>query len=322
MYAELEGLCEDGVDLAAVLRSRRRDIWRRLGAPAAGAKPSWKGQNGAAPGRAVLSTPSCKRRKKIEVGALIRAIIEAVAEEFNLFPREIAYGDRNPDLLTPRAVAFFLTRERIGVPAEALEAFHISHRGTFSYHSKNIIKRMETDLQLAGVIGKLREAIQARVGPARCLLLDDVDVLERMRREYPGSISRHPPIGLIIQFTARDYGVTSADILGPSQLHAIVQPRFVAIHLAREMTEKSTPKIGKYLGGRDHSTVMNAAARTKKSMLDDQAFAARVEALRVRIEAAFAPFRAKDASGRAPSSLEQENITKHQCLNRSAELTA
>ena len=41
----------------------------------------------------------------------------------------------------------------------------------------------------------------------------------------------------------------------------IVRPRQIAMYLAKELTQKSLPEIGKAFGGRDHTTVLHAVRK-------------------------------------------------------------
>lgn len=70
-----------------------------------------------------------------------------------------------------------------------------------------------------------------------------------------------PSIALIIEAVAQEFGLTPNDIRGPSHRKVIAQPRILAMYLAREMTDRSLPYIGRYFGGRHHATVINAQRR-------------------------------------------------------------
>lgn len=54
------------------------------------------------------------------------------------------------------------------------------------------------------------------------------------------------------------YGVTPADICSKRRTQSVVRPRHVAMYLAKTMTTRSLPDIGRRFGGRDHSTVIHA----------------------------------------------------------------
>ncbi|MGH2875647.1 MAG: helix-turn-helix domain-containing protein, partial [Solirubrobacteraceae bacterium] len=54
-----------------------------------------------------------------------------------------------------------------------------------------------------------------------------------------------------------------------SRAAGVAWPRHVAIHLARELTGASLPKIGQAFGGRNHATVLHACRRVSQRMRDD-----------------------------------------------------
>jgi hypothetical protein len=61
----------------------------------------------------------------------------------------------------------------------------------------------------------------------------------------------------IIAAIASDYGVTAADITGRCRRREYTFPRFAAAHVLRARGN-SLPQVGKFLGGRDHSTILHA----------------------------------------------------------------
>lgn len=77
-----------------------------------------------------------------------------------------------------------------------------------------------------------------------------------------------------------DYGVTLLDLVSRRRGRGIVQPRQVAMWLARHGTVASLSEIGKAFGGRDHTTVMHALERVDGQMARDPVFWARVQQLR------------------------------------------
>lgn len=65
----------------------------------------------------------------------------------------------------------------------------------------------------------------------------------------------------IIRATAAHYGIRVSDITGPSRSPNHVLPRYVAIRVAREMTNHTLAAIGAAFGGRHHSTIRHALSR-------------------------------------------------------------
>ena len=57
---------------------------------------------------------------------------------------------------------------------------------------------------------------------------------------------------------AEHYNIRLSDMIGPKRLRNIARPRQVAMYLAKVLTPRSYPEIGRKFGGRDHSTVIHA----------------------------------------------------------------
>ncbi len=60
----------------------------------------------------------------------------------------------------------------------------------------------------------------------------------------------------------------------------VARPRQVAMYLAKQLTTRSLPEIGRKFGGRDHTTVIHAVRKIDELMLTDPALAEDVELLR------------------------------------------
>jgi chromosomal replication initiator protein len=65
---------------------------------------------------------------------------------------------------------------------------------------------------------------------------------------------------------------------------AVARPRQIAMFLAKQLTSRSLPEIGRKFGNRDHTTVMHACSRVAELMQKDPALAEDVELLRRMLE--------------------------------------
>ena len=54
------------------------------------------------------------------------------------------------------------------------------------------------------------------------------------------------------------YRVDRTEMASKRRARAVVRPRQVAMYLAKVLTPRSYPEIGRKFGGRDHSTVIHA----------------------------------------------------------------
>lgn len=62
---------------------------------------------------------------------------------------------------------------------------------------------------------------------------------------------------LIIEVVAEHFDLQPSDLTGNKRNAKIVFPRQIVMYLCRNMTEVTLKNIGKVLGGRDHTTIMN-----------------------------------------------------------------
>ncbi|MHC4177944.1 MAG: DnaA ATPase domain-containing protein, partial [Planctomycetota bacterium] len=79
--------------------------------------------------------------------------------------------------------------------------------------------------------------------------------------------------------TARSFALRLSELRGPSRRQAVVTARAVAMYMARRFTSKSLEQIGRYFGGRDHTTVMYGCRKTEKLLKTDPAVSQAVQQL-------------------------------------------
>ncbi len=60
---------------------------------------------------------------------------------------------------------------------------------------------------------------------------------------------------------AEHYRLKLSDLLSARRAREVARPRQVAMYLAKKLTARSLPEIGRRFGGRDHTTVMHAVKR-------------------------------------------------------------
>jgi chromosomal replication initiator protein len=72
--------------------------------------------------------------------------------------------------------------------------------------------------------------------------------------------------GVILEATARQFGLEVAQLQGKSRTRDLVHARQVGMYVCRELTDLSYPQIGKEFGGRDHTTVIYAYEKVSKLM--------------------------------------------------------
>nr|WP_296009830.1 chromosomal replication initiator protein DnaA [uncultured Blautia sp.] len=71
---------------------------------------------------------------------------------------------------------------------------------------------------------------------------------------------------LILDIVAEHFDLTASDLIGNKRNSKIVFPRQIAMYLCRNMTEVTLKNIGKVLGGRDHTTIMNGISKIENEV--------------------------------------------------------
>lgn len=88
----------------------------------------------------------------------------------------------------------------------------------------------------------------------------------------------------IQRVVSRHYNVPRSDLLSNRRTRIIVKPRQVAMYLAKMMTPRSLPEIGRRFGGRDHTTVLHAVRKIEGQMGSDAKLAQEMELLKRLIQ--------------------------------------
>jgi len=112
--------------------------------------------------------------------------------------------------------------------------------------------------------------------------------LEMAEREVRDLIRPQDPkrvkIEDIQRVVARQYSVSRADLLSSRRTANVVRPRQVAMYLAKTLTLRSLPEIGRRFGGRDHTTVLHAVRKIEGLIAKDNALANEVELLKRQLQ--------------------------------------
>jgi len=83
------------------------------------------------------------------------------------------------------------------------------------------------------------------------------------------SIPCVPMVSKVVATVAAYYGTTALDLVSWRKTADVVRMRHVAMYLARHLTTKSYPAIGKVMSDRDHTTIMHGVQKITRLMLTD-----------------------------------------------------
>jgi chromosomal replication initiator protein len=80
------------------------------------------------------------------------------------------------------------------------------------------------------------------------------------------------------------FNIRLSDMIGPKRTRTIARPRQIAMYLAKRLTTRSLPEIGRRFGGRDHTTIMHGVRVIEEMKAADVQMAEDVEMLRRLLE--------------------------------------
>jgi chromosomal replication initiator protein len=94
-----------------------------------------------------------------------------------------------------------------------------------------------------------------------------VDTAETIIRDLLQGIEpRRVKIDDILRIVSRHFAVSKQDILSQRRHRSVVWPRQIGMYLAKQLTSRSLPEIGRRFGDRDHTTVLHAIRKIDKEL--------------------------------------------------------
>ena len=88
----------------------------------------------------------------------------------------------------------------------------------------------------------------------------------------------------ILRIVSRHYKVPRNELLSSRRSRDVVRPRQIAMYLAKSLTSRSLPEIGRRFGGRDHTTVLHSVRKVEQMMKDDGDLCQEIELLKRMLE--------------------------------------
>ena len=129
---------------------------------------------------------------------------------------------------------------------------------------------------LLGALVQLEMSVEARGGTI------DAEAAQQYVAARSGPLP--PSLHQIARATARHFSLKLNDLRSPSRRRSVVIARGVAMHLARTLTRQSLEQIGRYFGGRDHTTVSYGCRRTEERLKNEPAVRQAVLQLHERLQ--------------------------------------
>jgi chromosomal replication initiator protein len=122
----------------------------------------------------------------------------------------------------------------------------------------------ENGRELEGAITRLHAAFQL-TGDRISVEAAETTIGDLIRAKEPKRVK----IDDILRIVAKHYGVQRGDLLSSRRNQSIVRPRQIGMYLAKTLTSRSLPEIGRRFGGRDHTTVLHAIRKIESLKQQD-----------------------------------------------------
>ena len=147
-------------------------------------------------------------------------------------------------------------------------------QGVLEFLARRIVSNVRV---LEGALNRLAAAHSYLKSPI------DLDIARTELSDILRDADRRTGTRQIIQCVADYYNIKTSELVGKRRTRNIVRPRQVAIYLAKSLTTKSLPDIGREFN-RDHTTVMHSVDRIEKLRATDSAIAEDIEIITRRLE--------------------------------------
>jgi len=166
---------------------------------------------------------------------------------------------------------------RLGILERKLQT--LAQQGRFLPSAKPEVMQFLAD-RFTDSVRELEGALNtlvARVGGDVARLT--LDEAQTILRPHLSCTERKVTVDQIQKAVAEHYSLTQADLISERRARAVARPRQVAMWLAKQITTRSLPDIGRRFGGRDHTTVLHAVRRIESLKGEDPAIARDVDVL-------------------------------------------
>ena len=107
-----------------------------------------------------------------------------------------------------------------------------------------------------------------------------MDLVQDCLADILRASDRNVTVEEIQRKVAEHYNIRLADMIGPKRVRTIARPRQIAMFLAKELTSRSLPEIGRRFGGRDHTTIIHGVRKVETLCDDDPQIAEDLQLLR------------------------------------------
>ena len=107
----------------------------------------------------------------------------------------------------------------------------------------------------------------------------DLEIAEDLLQDLLRASDRRTTIDQIQKKVAEHFNVKISDMHSARRSRTVARPRQIAMFLAKNLTTRSLPEIGRKFGGRDHTTVIHAIKKIQELVKNDSSLSEDIEIL-------------------------------------------
>ena len=107
----------------------------------------------------------------------------------------------------------------------------------------------------------------------------DIEIAQDLLQDLLRASDRRTTIDEIQKKVAEHFNIKLSDMHSSRRSRTIARPRQIAMYLAKNLTTRSLPEIGRKFGGRDHTTVIHAIKKVEELKNNDSNFSEDIEIL-------------------------------------------
>lgn len=97
----------------------------------------------------------------------------------------------------------------------------------------------------------------------------DTEMVKDILGLYSNDVERKITLEIVAKATSQHFKIPVPDLKSKARTKDIVNARFVAMYLSRKIVNATQEEIGRFYGGRDHSSVVHAERTIKEKMIND-----------------------------------------------------
>jgi len=97
------------------------------------------------------------------------------------------------------------------------------------------------------------------------------------------NLTPHVTVREIQEAVCEHFDIPMIEMISDRRARPVARPRQIAMYFSREFTPFSLPNIGRFFGGRDHTTIMHGITQVERLIREDKEVRHQVKTIRERL---------------------------------------